>query len=295
MIEFVKFKAFVALAKTGSFSKAAELLKTSQPVVSIYIKQLEEHYGVKLVDRLGRRNVLTKEGEIFYKYASQIIKLEEELRSMLSSTRGELRGSLVIGGSNIPGMYIIPRLASGFLKEHKDVRLNTVIGDSKEIIQSVVNGELELGFVGMVQEEKKLDYQVVAKDRLVLIAPPDFEKDRISPEELLKLPYVQREHGSGTRKTIERFLRKNLKTVSLNVVAVLSSNEAVKEAVKAGLGVSFVSSISVEEDAKTGKLKVVDVDDFNIEREFYMIKRKGRTLSPLALSFYNYVTEKTEL
>ena len=154
MIEFVKFKAFVALAKTGSFSKAAELLKTSQPVVSIYIKQLEEHYGVKLVDRLGRRNVLTKEGEIFYKYASQIIKLEEELRSMLSSTRGELRGSLVIGGSNIPGMYIIPRLASGFLKEHKDVRLNTVIGDSKEIIQSVVNGELELGFVGMVQEEK---------------------------------------------------------------------------------------------------------------------------------------------
>ena len=136
---------------------------------------------------------------------------------------------------------------------------------------------------------------MVAKDRLVLIAPPDFEKDRISPEELLKLPYVQREHGSGTRKTIERFLRKNLKTVSLNVVAVLSSNEAVKEAVKAGLGVSFVSSISVEEDAKTGKLKVVDVDDFNIEREFYMIKRKGRTLSPLALAFYNYVTEKTEL
>ncbi len=292
MIEFAKLKAFITLAKTGSFSKAAELLNTSQPIISIYIKQLEEIYGTKLVDRLGRKSILTKDGEIFLKYATEIVNLEEELRKTLSASKGEISGTLIVGGSNIPGMYIIPKVAGKFLSKYKDVKIITKIGDSKEIIGAVSDGEIELGIVGTRHDERKVDFEPLVDDRLILISKGDFEKDSIKLDELLQLPYIQREQGSGTRKTVETYLKKNVGRVNLNTVAILSSNEAVKEAVKAGVGVSFVSEISVLEELEKGSLKKVDVEGIDIKRSFYLIRRKKRSLSPVSSVFYEFIKEE---
>ncbi len=292
MIEFVKFKSFVALARTGSFSKAAEIVGMSQPVVSIYIKQLEEEYGVKLVDRLGRKNVLTKEGEVFLKYVSDILRLEERLRDELSSKKGVLKGRLCIGGSNIPGTYVLPKLAGEFLKDNRKVRISTEVGDSMEILRRVVEGPLEFGMVGAIFDDRKVESEPVLSDRLVLIAPPDFEKDVIAPEELFELPYIQRESGSGTRKTVEGHLRRAFGKFSLNTVLFLSSNEAVKRSVSSGAGVSFVSEVSVRDEISMGLLKKVDVDGLSMERVFCLVKRRRKTLSPTASAFYGYIAER---
>ncbi len=294
MSELSKFRVFLALAKTKSFSRAAEVLGISQPVVSIYVKQLEEEYRVKLVDRLGRKNVLTKDGELFLKYVREILRLEEKLREEFSAKRGVLKGKLRVGGSNIPGTYVLPRIVGGFLGQHKGVRLSVFIGDSMEVQRKVVEGELEFGVVGAVFDGKRLDSRPLLKDELVLIAPREFEKERISPEDLSRLPYVQRESGSGTRKTVEAYLKERTGSQNLNVVLYLSSNEAIKRAVMAGAGLSFVSSLSVEDELSQGILKRVKVDGFDVTREFYLVKRKGKTLSPVGEALFNYFLERCE-
>ncbi len=287
---------FVSVYKNRSFTKASEELGLSQPTVSEQIKNLEEQLNCRLFDRLGRSIQPTTEADILYPKAVEIIEEIEELKGFISESRNSVSGTIHIGASTIPGTYILPRLAAAFKRQYPDVSFEIEIGDSQEITDRVLGHDLILGFTGAKPESDKIQAQEFLSDRLILAATPDMIKtDKISIKELIKLPFILRERGSGTRKTMEVFLgQKGISIKDLNVVAQLGSTDAVKEAMKASLGVSIISRLAIEEELKQGTLKEIKLKGLDIKRNFYIISLKKRTL-PLAYKrFYEYVLSEAE-
>lgn len=279
-MEMKQLKIFVTVYRSGSFTKASELLSTSQPAISENIKALEMGLGCKLFDRLGRSIRPTKKAEILFPKAMAILedinKIEEELASEDQSVAGEL----IIGASSIPGAYILPQLASVFKTQHPEISFEIRIADSGNIIDSVLNHDLLIGIVGTKITSKNLVFSPFVEDELVLAASTDRKiPSTISLQQLKKTPFLIRESGSGTRKSMEEFGATNgLVADQLNIVAVLGSNAAIIEAIKSNLGVSILSRVSICDELENGKIKEIKVNGLTMKRMFYSITLKNRTL-----------------
>ena len=273
-------RTFAAVYSSGSFTRASEILSTSQPTISETIKQLEQELGCKLFDRLGRSIRPTRKAEQLYPRAMAVIEEMKKIKNELMLEDTTVSGELVIGASTIPGIYLIPRLANRFKRHHKDVSFEVRIGPSGEIIDSVLNHELLLGVVGKKVESSNLRVESFVDDELVLIAAPDRDLDEpVSKDELRKLPFLIREKGSGTRKTIkDYFARQKLDIGRMNIAAVLGSNSAIIEGVKEDLGVSIVSRASIYDELQCGLLQEKQMEKMSIKRMFYIISHKKRTL-----------------
>ncbi|NOX19899.1 MAG: hypothetical protein GXO99_01360, partial [Nitrospirae bacterium] len=183
------------------------------------------------------------------------------------------------------------RLAASFKKQYPEVSFEIEIGDSHEITERVLGHDLILGFTGARPESEKIKAKEFLSDRLVLAASSEIvKKDRLSFKELLDLPFILREKGSGTRKTMEVFLgKKGIAIKDLNVVACLGSTDSIKEALKATLGVSIISKIAIEEELRQGVLREIKLKGLDIRRNFYIISLKKRTLPLIYKRFYEYV------
>ena len=289
-------KIFIHVFKNRSFSRASEELYLSQPTVSEHIKNLELELGCKLFDRVGRTVIPTREAEVLYPHAVQILEGMERLKQDVSTVRGDIKGSLLIGASTIPGTYILPTLASEFKRQNPEVSFEVIIEDSGKITDMVLNHELILGMVGAVMEQKRLDYLPFMKDELILAASEGVRNNEaIGIKEVLKIPFVIREKGSGTRRTMERFLEKTgIDARNLNIVAVLGSTDSVKQALKAGLGASILSRVAVQDELKAGLLKEITIKGLKMTRFFYLITHKRRTLPNPYDAFYEYLTKICE-
>lgn len=279
-IETKQLKTFIAVYKTGSFTKAAELLATSQPAISEHIKNLEKNLGCKLFDRLGRSIRPTRKAEVLYPKALGIIEDINRLEDELASEDLNVSGELVIGASGIPGVYILPRLATLFKAKHPEISYEIRIADSGEIIDSVLHHDLLIGIVGTKTPSKNLKFSPFVEDELVLAVSASRKIDSEIPiTDLFKLPFLLREKGSGTRKSVEESgLRHDIEMGQLNAVAVLGSNAAIKEAIKENLGVSILSRISISDELENGKIKEIAVKGLAMKRTFYAVTMKGRTL-----------------
>lgn len=256
------------------------MLSTSQPTISEHIKNLEKGLGCKLFDRLGRSIRPTRKAQRLYPKALAIIEDIETLEKELALEETNISGDLIVGASTIPGAYLLPRFANAFKRLHSEISFEIRIAGSGEIIDSVLNHEILLGFVGKKFQSKNLQLNPFIEDELVLAAAPErnIEND-ISLKELLKSPFLMRENGSGTRKTIEDFLLKNkLDIDQLNTIAILGSNAAIKEGVKENLGVSILSKISIRDELAFGSIKEIKIKGMRIKRMFYTITHKKRTL-----------------
>ncbi len=275
-----QLEVFSKVFELQSFSRAAERLGISQPTVSAHIQHLEDILGRKLFDRVGRKVIPTEEARVLYRHAIDILRKREEALSEVLSLDKKVSGTVRIAASNIPGDFLIPKALSHIRKFLPNVSVRVEIMDSKQVIRALSENVplFDVGFVGTQVKSGKFESKEVGEDRIVLIAPPTFNKKTISTKELQTLPILLREEGSGTRATIEEALG----SLSLNVVGVLGSNTALKEAVKRGAGFSFVSEFSIIDDVKCGNLKVVKVRGLDIKRSFYAIRRKDLTLSPPA-------------
>ncbi len=284
-------KVFLSVFKNKSFSKSSNDLNLTQPTISAHIKAIEEEFGCKLFDRIGRTIIPTKEAKLLYSHASVIVENIEEIKTDFGLLKKDLTGELEIGASTIPGTYIIPSLAAKFKKKYPDVYLQMVIEDSKKITDMVLSHELLLGVVGAKMDHKKTEYLPFIKDKLVLVSSPGLlEKTKISFEELADIPFIIREEGSGTRKTMEEYLsEKGIGLKSLNVVAVFGSTDAVKEAVKSGLGASIISRLAVKDQLNAGTLIEIKLNELNMIRSFYIITHKKRTLPKLYRTFLDYL------
>lgn len=289
-INFKKLEIFIKVFETGSFSKASKLLYTTQPNITLNIKDLENTLDVKLFDRNTRKVLPSKEGKIVYKYGKEIQRLLKEMKKEIELLKDKEKGIIEIGGSTIPGQYILPRIIKKFKEKNQNISVFLKVGDSKEIVEKVEKGDCDLGMVGAMFKNKSLFYIPCYEDEIVLIGPPNFQKDEISLEELNEIPLVKREGGSGTWKNAMETLEKmGLDIFKLNIVGEIGSTEAVKETVKAGLGCGFVSSLAIELENKLNLVKVIKIKNVVIRRRFYLIYSKIRKLTFSEEKFIKFV------
>lgn len=274
-------ETFVKIIDLKSFTKASEELYLTQPTVSKQIVDLERFFKIRLIDRTKRSVELTKAGEILYRYARELLAIQKEAIEAVTAHRGLKSGMLRIGASSIPGVYVLPRVLKLYREQFEGVELSLVISDTVQTVAGVLNSTLDVGFVGAKEDSGKVLYKSFLNDLIVLIAPAGFPES-ISLEELKSFPIVVREPGSGTRRCFEAVLKKKgLAPDSLKVVAELGDVEAVKEAVKGGMGYSYMSNRAIKEELDAGQLRVLEVDNFPpVKRTFYVITKKGRSVSP---------------
>lgn len=278
-----------------SFSKAGAAIHLSQPTVSSHIKDLEDHFECRLIDRMGKEALPTRAGELLYGYAKRLLTLRDETETALAQFKGKTRGHLIIGGSTIPGGYILPRLIARFLSRFPEVTVSLEISDTEKIIEAIVGGQIEIGLVGARSNDKNLIQTPLVEDTLSLIIPGDHPwsgRTSITPSMLASEPFIAREAGSGTLKSLTQCLAEaGFEASRLRIVATMGSTAAVRQAVKSGMGISILSPCAVEEDLKNGSLAALSIEGINLTRHFYLTVHKARTASPLCAGFMDFLKE----
>lgn len=292
-MDFKQLESFITIAKLNSFSKAAEHLYLTQPTISNHIQSLEKELDTILFNRTNKKITLTKSGDILYEYAISILNKRDSAYFSLNEFKGKIEGILEISSSTIPEQYFLPEILTKFNKMYPEVRYQLMKYDTKQVLDKIELGEIDFGIVGTKKESKNLNYIEIFSDELVLIAPMNdaFKSiDKLSLEELKKLPLIARETGSGTRTDLIDFLdQQGFNIEDFNIIAEIESNATIKKFVESGMGVSFVSKRSVEDEIAYNKLKIIELDGFRISRKFYFTYHQKRVLSPLANTFKNYI------
>jgi DNA-binding transcriptional LysR family regulator len=295
-IDFRQLETFCRVAELRSFSKAATDLFLTQPTISGHILALEKSLQLRLFDRMGRETRLTRAGEVFYQYASRMLSYRKEALSALSEYSYGIRGELLLGASTIPGEYILPQLIGEFRKDYPQVSISLKIGDTQGIAHLVLQGTSEFGMVGAKMKQDLLQHDLFGEDEIIVIGPAHSTSagGRISLDQAFQQPWVLREQGSGTQIAVERALKKKGRSLNqINVVTEMGSTASVKQGVKAGLGLAFVSKKAVGEDLAAGFLRRVEIAGLeSITRPFYTIFHRGRTLSPIGAKFFQFLKKK---
>ena len=289
-----QLEIFCKVVEHKSFSKAASAVFLAQASVSERILNLEEMIGTKLLDRLGREVVPTRAGKLLFAHARLMLDMKRTACLAMENFIGVKQGEIHIGGSTIPGEYILPKYIEQFNKKFPDISVILTIADTGKIEKDVAGGYLELGVVGSKNSVTALNYYELWDDELIVAVPAGHslaKKQKITVEELFKEPFILREKGSGTLKIMENYLQKNesASIESLNIVARLGSSTAVKEGIKAGIGISILSSRALGTELKTGILKALKVKGLNMKRKFYLMKDKKRTASPLCQAVFDFL------
>jgi DNA-binding transcriptional LysR family regulator len=290
-----QLEVFVHVAETGSFSKGADLACITQSTVSQHISALENQLGLRLLDRTGKGAFPTPAGKALLKLARQVLADLERINTELRRFKGVQDVALSVGGSTIPGSYMIPAALPVLSGRFPRMAITVMEGDSHDILDKLSREEVEIGIVGATFPEKGFSFKPVTTENLILVAGrehPLARASRVSVEQLLEADFIMRELGSGTGKTVTEALKAmGVDPAKLKVRARLGSNESVKQVVAGGLGVSFVSELSVRRELERGELVRIDLDGMAIARTFYFATRTGRELSPAAAAFMEVMAE----
>ncbi|MGB9762057.1 MAG: selenium metabolism-associated LysR family transcriptional regulator [Caldimicrobium thiodismutans] len=282
-------EVFLKLYETKSFSKTAKELFISQPTVTIHLKDLENYLGVRLFDRDTRNVIPTRAGKIVYKYGKEMLRLYKEMEKELWPYKEEEGGLVEIGGSTIPGQYILPRIIKMFKETYPKITVYLKVSDTQGVVEGILKGEFDLGVVGAKLKQAELFFEPCCDDEIVLIGPSYFGRDEIDLENLYELPLIKRESGSGTWKNVLQTLEeRGINLSKLNIVGEMGSTEAVKAAVKEGLGLSFVSKRAIELEASLGIIKEVKIRNFQIIRKFYLVYFKNKKFSLATEKFLKF-------
>src|SRR3989454_8384168 len=290
-------EVFCCVAECGSSSRAAQRLHLTQPTISGHIKSLEQQLRTRLFVRLGRRIQLTPAGELLQEHGERILEMRRVMVDGLQRLLSRQEGHLRLGASTIPGEYLLPAIAGRFHRRRPGIRVTIEIGDTRGIAQRVEGGEVEIGFVGARLPHRQFRFRKFAEDVLILSTPPTprWRNVRSIPlAEARNEPMVVREPGSGTRMAFERRLAElSLDLSQFTVVAELGSTTAVKEAVKANVGVAVISDLAVRSELQAGLLGRVRIREIGkLRRDFFTLVHSKRALSPLASAFLEHLREE---
>lgn len=292
-MDFRQLETFVSVVKLKSFSKAAENLYITQPTVSNHISSLEKELNTILVNRTNKNLTLTTAGTLLYEHAVEIINKRDNALFSLNHFKGKIEGILEISSSTIPEQYFLPELLKKFNKIYPHVKYCLNKFDTSQVIANILSGKIDFGIVGAKKESKQLEYIEIMDDDIVLATPSSgkYKKmDSITLEMLLECPIILREEGSGTRKMVENSLSsKNISVNDLNVVAYIENTETIKECVKKGIGVTFISYRAIASDIENNAIKNISIEGFEFKRNFYFVYHRNRALSPLAETFKKFV------
>ena len=295
-----QLRIFQKVIETEGFSKAAEAVHLTQPTVSSHIRDLEEHFGCRLVDRMGKRTLPTGAGRLLYDYSLKITRLAGEAEEAMARFMGVIGGNLVVGGSTIPGDYILPRLIGSFKKRYPDARISIDVGDTRQIVEAIADSKIDFGLVGARVNHAGILQEQLFDDEMRLIVPADHRwagQQTVTLPSLAKEPFILREQGSGTLKSLEASLAaKGIRAGNFNVAATLGSTTSVIQGIKSGIGVSILSAIAVADDVHAKTLVSLPVRGLDLRRYFYLTYHKSRSRSPLCDAFIDYLrlVEKPE-
>src|SRR5215510_8972599 len=293
-LDLYKLEIFYWVAELKSFSQAAELLSLRQPTVSAHVQELEEALGDKLLYRVRRRVSLTSLGQLLMQRAKNLLTFKRETVAAVEQFHGTLSGELWVGGSNIPGQYLLPPRLAAFVIKYPGIKPILRIGDSAGIIGDVLDGKVELGFVGFKSADARLTFEKLWDDEMVLAVSQDHPWSRrkyVQMADLRAEKFISREGGSGTLGSFRQLLAKHRQSPDklLNVAMELGSTEAVKEALMAGFGISILSRISIRRELAEGSIVEVPIRGLTLKRDFYKVFHRRRPLHPIAQAFRHFL------
>ncbi|WP_432407777.1 LysR substrate-binding domain-containing protein [Wukongibacter sp. M2B1] len=282
-------RAFYVTVKANSISKAAKILHLTQPGLSMQIQSLEKELQVSLLNRSNKGVELTEGGKVVFDYATTILSLQENIERDLSNLKSDKK-HLLIGSCKAVGEYALPCSIYMYKQNNKDVDINLEISNTSEVVNDLVSRTINVGIFHGYDSNKDLIIKRVTSDRLLLVTSLPLVKDKISLKELLRLPLIFRESGSGTRETILKSLKMhNIKGDDLNIIYELNSMEAIKTSVIAGKGISFIPELTIKRELKDGVLKHIEVEELEIFSKFYIGYRKDHNLSPFETDFISFI------
>ncbi len=284
-----QLRVFHTVASLGSFTRASEALHLTQPAVSIQVKQLENVIGLPLHEHVGKRFSLTGAGHAVFLAAKEVRDRLDDLGEEIAELKGLKRGRLKVSVATTAG-YFATRMLAGFARSYPEVSISLDVTNRERLLAQLENNERDLVIMGEPPAGKDLEFQPFLDNPLVIIAAAGHElagAEQISLEALRGRPFVVREPGSGTRAALERVFAENEITVAS--VMELSDNESIKQAVQAGLGLAVASRHTLDMELQTGRIVILSVQGFPIVRHWYLAKRTGKQLSPIAQLFEAFV------
>ena len=286
-----QLQIFATAAGHLSFARTSEQLHLTQAAVSLQIKQLEELVGIALFERRGRKVRLTEAGEHLLRYAQQILDALKDADAAISALKG-LRGGRLSVGVVSTAKYFAPALLARFQDRYPGVRLSLSVNNREVIVRELERNEIDVAIMGTPPPRIETKAVPLADHPLVIIAPPTHplaRARRIPLEALAGEQFLVREQGSGTRSSMERFFAE--RGFAPKIRAVMDSNETIKQAVMAGMGLALISRHTIGLEAQTGRLTELDVVGLPLMRRWYVVHRAGRFVSPATAAFVDFVVE----
>jgi DNA-binding transcriptional LysR family regulator len=284
-----QLRVFEAVARQLSYTRAAEELHLTQPAVSMQVRQLEDEVGLPLFEKLGRTISLTEAGRELYHYSRSINRSLQEMEDVMESLKGVNRGRLSIAVASTVN-YFAPRLLAIFHQRFPGISLKLDVTNREQLVRLLDANSVDMVLMGQAPEGVDVESESFMDNPLVVVAPPEHplagERD-IGLDRLGREIFVMREPGSGTRQAMERFFAEH--KVSIRHGMQMTRNEAIKQAVRAGLGLSVVSVHTIELELATGKLVVLNVQGFPVQRQWHLVYRRAKRLSPAARAFREFV------
>jgi DNA-binding transcriptional LysR family regulator len=289
-----QLESFVKVVENNSFSKAGEQLHLTQPTISSHITALEHDLNINLIVRTTRETYPSEAGKLLYGYAKQILALRDEAAHAMENFARDMKGTITVAASTIPGQYYLPKMIQSFHQLYPDIKFDLRMLDSAEVVEQVVSHNAEVGFTGTPSNSSKCLFREFANDRLVVITPnePRFRQylaNGFPVRELMNETFISREPGSGTRKETERFLQEmGITPETLRIAAEVRSTESVKQLVSEGMGVAVLSRSACEDYCHFEKVLAFNFSSVSLRRKLYLVKHKTSILSPIAQVFYDY-------
>ncbi len=288
-----QLQVFLKVTETESVTKASEALHLTQPAVSIQLKNFQEQFEIPLTEIVGRKLYVTDFGKEIATAAQNIVNEVYAINYKTLAYRGQLAGRLKISVVST-GKYIMPFFLTGFLNEHEGIELALDVTNKAQVIGSLERNEVDFSLVSVLPANLQLEYEELMPNKLFLVGNTDqtFKRKPYDDSLFEKLPLIYREPGSGTRHVMEQFIEQNKLPVRKKME--LTSNEAVKQAVIAGLGYSIMPLIGIRNELKNGVLQVIPVNGFPITSTWRLVWMKNKNFSPVARAFLAYLKNNKE-
>jgi DNA-binding transcriptional LysR family regulator len=290
-------RVFHAVATYRGYARAArEALFISQPAVSKHVQALEEEVGAKLFSRVGKQLELTEAGAIVLQCAEQMRRLTEEMHRAVRELQGLQRGTLQVGASITAGTYLLPPLLATFAQRYPGITLSLEFANSQGIMAGMLDRQWDLGVAGDMADHPQLEVRPYYTDSMVLIVPLQHRLATLATVTLTDLAqeaWVLREPGSASRHVVEQALHAH--QVPWQLRLALPSNEAIKQAVMAGVGIGMVSRLAATLEVQEGRLHIVSVRDLQVERQLSIVQRKDARLPAPAVAFLNLLYQPVDI
>ncbi len=292
MMTFAQLRTFEAVARLNSFSKAANELSLTQPAISAQVVALEAALKVKLFDRVGKTFSITERGKVVLRCAEDLHRRVEQLHRELEDLNDLNKGTLRIGGSQVVGVYLLPGILSRFRTQYPLVELKVQVHTSRQIVEMLLRGELDIGVIGegMPVADERIAVKPIMRDELIVIAPPEHpivETGSISPSDLSQMPFVLPSKDSASGESL--LDQVHSAGITLHSVLEFGNVGSVKKAVEAGMGISIVSRYAVLRELAEGRLRCVDVRGMHFERPVSLCWHHGRPFSKLTTAFVHFI------